>query len=186
MGIGLGHGQRAELGRCRLAQDDESGAPQTRDHQVVSRRDEPRERSRAHAKKRPSHCIQVLDADRDAVKARSGRGLFSIRFARRSQGLVGQDLHEGIELRVDGFDTPQIDLGKLDRRKRLRAHQGSLFDRRLAEDFDVAHGPTLDPSHRAVERRSLLPIDEPLRFAYWPKLSYGAPSETSARRASPR
>ena len=71
--VGLGDGQRAELARGRLAEDDEAAAPQPRDHRVVERREEALEGARPEARERAAREVEVLDADGDAEERRQIR-----------------------------------------------------------------------------------------------------------------
>ncbi len=91
----LGEGDGSELGRVRLADDDESGIADATDDRAVEVGDVVGVRARGERRADPRGGCEVLHADRDAAKRRVARG--RVDQSRSGEGLLGADGDEGVE-----------------------------------------------------------------------------------------
>ena len=114
MRLGLGGGHEPELGRVRLAHDDETGTLELLEEIARFRRDVTDGLQRAVARvvrRAREHAVVVLDHDRDASERTVGK----VTRCGRGAGAIEQRMDHRVQLAVELLDARDRSVDELDR-----------------------------------------------------------------------
>ena len=155
MDVRLHHRQERQLRGRRLADHDETGAPQIGDRHIVHGAPQPGKGAGAHLGKRAAHQVEVFDSHRQTPKRRQGRrirlpAIFDRRGAPRG---ALHDRNEGEKARVVRRDALQAVADKLRGRYLAPPHELRQLERRTEQQLVASGGGAAHRRPEPIPRR---------------------------------